>query len=481
MKSLFRAALALSLLCCLLLSSLCPAGAESPLPTETPAPPAADALPTEAPAEDDAGDAAAFVPYTTPAPDGRVHYVGTAMCQLRVRIEPSKDVNYIYSISEGDLVYILILDGKWSKVQVGEQTGYVMSPYLKDVRHYDPDTQTIGEPAEVPVGSTGALYEATADFTPNFVAYAIQTAVIYEQPDVKSRVLRKIPIYDELICESFDEDGKWGRCRYNGTIGYIQSKDLFKFDRINPYAGDIPGVINYPYMIITKHSANIYEVGDTRHRKEVLKTVNPGAVMASNGLNAEGQYTFNYWRTQGYITEDDVAYTVPVVHYDEAQPGDLIAIMTTYYAVGVHTLNFQGRNWNIYLGGTYCSTRVLQPGETWNQYSMMGPYRKSSGYHRAPVANPRKLTGFGGGTCQVNTTMYNVLLQLPIYVNHRKVHADSGIYYVPKGFDAAVGGGDINMVFTNMLPYPIRFQYMTSDGVLTVCVFRDKETQAAAD
>jgi len=64
-------------------------------------------------------------------------------------------------------------------------------------------------------------------------------------------------------------------------------------------------------------------------------------------------------------------------------------------------------------------------------------------------------------------------IQLPLLVTHRKVHAEVGIYYVPQGFDAAVGGGDINLTMENTLPYAIRYQFLNSDGVLTCCIFRE--------
>ena len=72
----------------------------------------------------------------------------------------------------------------------------------------------------------------------------------------------------------------------------------------------------------------------------------------------------------------------------------------------------------------------------------------------------------------MNTTLYNALIQVPIYINWRRVHADVGIYYCPVGFDAAVGGGSITMIYTNTLPYAIRFNYFMSDGCLTVGLFR---------
>ena len=81
--------------------------------------------------------------------------------------------------------------------------------------------------------------------------------------------------------------------------------------------------------------------------------------------------------------------------------------------------------------------------------------------------------GYGGGTCQVNTTFYVCTIQVPLLVTHRKVHAEVGMDYIPKGFDAAVGGGNINLTMKNTLPYAIRYQFMNSDGVLTCCIFRE--------
>ena len=71
-----------------------------------------------------------------------------------------------------------------------------------------------------------------------------------------------------------------------------------------------------------------------------------------------------------------------------------------------------------------------------------------------------------------NTTFYNTVIQLPLLVKHRRVHADVGMEYALQGFDAAVGGGAINLIMENTLPYAIRFQTFISDGVLTICIFK---------
>lgn len=61
------------------------------------------------------------------------------------------------------------------------------------------------------------------------------------------------------------------------------------------------------------------------------------------------------------MSEEDIAYVMPVVDWETAQPGDLISVMTTFYAVGVYSLQYQGRNWNIHLASGLISGIVLQP------------------------------------------------------------------------------------------------------------------------
>lgn len=125
------------------------------------------------------------------------------------------------------------------------------------------------------------------------------------------------------------------------------------------------------------------------------------------------------------------------------------------------------------LAGDKLSGTILQPNEELSMNDIMGPYKKSTGYMEAPIASKTVNYGYGGGTCQVNTTMYNTLLQVPLLVKHRRVHSRSGAVYAPVGFDAAVGSlSSINMIFKNTLSYPILLEYDISDNVLTCLIYR---------
>ena len=400
-----------------------------------------------------------------------ITHTAIASVALKVRRSPSKDALAGDSIPRDSFVYITELGEEWCKVRTTRMEGYVLTEYLDDITLYDLEAAEangtadleieVAEPVNAPNFTT-----SPDNFYEGYYAYAVKTAIIYLEPNELSRKIGSVPMYDQVIVS--EVSGEWCLARYENTCGFIRTSSLFKWDRIDPYVGEIPGLDIMPYLAFVNHTTTIYSMEDD----SVLKTINPGAAIAVFELDEEGRYPLPYWRTTGYIKEEDVAWLVPVKDWESAESGDLISTMSTYYAVGISTLQYQGRNWNIRLSSSMITGTILQPGEEYNQHQTIGPFSQSTGYHKAPIMKKGALWGYGGGTCQVNTTFYIATIQLPILVTHRKVHADVGIYYAKKGFDAAVGGGDINLIMTNTMPYAIRYQMFVSDGVVTCCIYK---------
>ena len=55
----------------------------------------------------------------------------------------------------------------------------------------------------------------------------------------------------------------------------------------------------------------------------------------------------------------------------------------------------------------------------------------------------------GGGNCQISTTLYNALLQVPdLKVTERHEHSNS-VPYIEKGKDSAVAYGSYDLKFVN--------------------------------
>lgn len=400
-----------------------------------------------------------------------ITHTATASVALKVRRSPSKDASAGDSIPRDSFVYILELGEEWCKVRTTRMEGYVLTQYLDDITLYDLEAAEangtadleidVAEPINAPNFTT-----SPENFHEGYYAYAVKNAVIYLEPNELSRKIGSVPIYDQVIVS--EVSGEWCLARYEDTCGFIRTSSLFKWDRIDPYVGEIPGLDIMPYLAFVNHTTTIYSMEDD----SVLKTINPGAAIAVFELDEEGRYPLPYWRTTGYIKEEDVAWLVPVKDWETAESGDLISTMSTYYAVGIYSAQYQGRNWNIRLSSSMITGTILQPGEEYNQHQTIGPFSQSTGYHKAPIMKKDALWGYGGGTCQVNTTFYIATIQLPILVTHRRVHADVGIYYAKKGFDAAVGGGSINLIMTNTMPYAIRYQMFVSDGVVTCCIYK---------
>ncbi|MBE5793432.1 MAG: hypothetical protein E7323_01975 [Clostridiales bacterium] len=399
----------------------------------------------------------------------RINYVGKASSALKVRVEPDKNARGVDSVPKNSTVYVLELVGEdWAKIKTSNTTGYVLAKYIsnmQDVSHLS--AEELDEPEELPDGSDPFVAEVT-EFKEGYKALVLTSDYIYETPTTNAPKVAHVLAAKEVIVSTVS--GDWCLMRYKNTEGYMLCSSLYMWDRLDPYAGEIPGLTVMPKIVVTNRTAEVYSMEDNSILKDY--PMPPGSCLTVYEKDALGRYRTPYHRTMGYINEDAVAYEMDVVPWEDAQPGDLIAAMTTFYAVGVTTLNYQGRNWNIYLATSMINGTVLQPGQAYDMNATIGPYRKSTGYHEAPIMSQDALTGYGGGTCQVNTTFYMTNIMLPILINHRRPHADVGIYYVPRGFDAAVGGGDINLQLTNTLPYAIRYQFFISDGVLTCCIFR---------
>ena len=107
--------------------------------------------------------------------------------------------------------------------------------------------------------------------------------------------------------------------------------------------------------------------------------------------------------------------------------------------------------------------------------AICAPYSQHNGYQYGPNISEKGF-GYGGGVCQVSTTLYNATLALPLQVEEAAVHRKSGVQYIPRGFDAAVGTYT-DLRFTNLLPYAIRLTADAQGGAVTVLIYRAEKPE----
>lgn len=115
-----------------------------------------------------------------------------------------------------------------------------------------------------------------------------------------------------------------------------------------------------------------------------------------------------------------------------------------------------------------CSTlngTTIKAGDTFSFNSIVGQPSAEKGYQEADVIVDKKVEkGYGGGNCQVSTTIYNAALEVEgIEVTERHPHKKK-VTYIEEGKDAAVSySGGLDLKFTNNTGNDIKI-YASSDN-----------------
>lgn len=124
-----------------------------------------------------------------------------------------------------------------------------------------------------------------------------------------------------------------------------------------------------------------------------------------------------------------------------------------YYATGISG-SYQ-RYSNISLASKSLNNIVLWPGEVFSYNDTVGPRTPERGYLPAPVflAGGTSI-GYGGGVCQVSSTLYNAVLDADLDIIERHPHSKP-VHYVADGKDAAVNYGSLDFKFKNNRDYPL--------------------------
>lgn len=96
------------------------------------------------------------------------------------------------------------------------------------------------------------------------------------------------------------------------------------------------------------------------------------------------------------------------------------------------------------------SLKEVQPNETFSFCDTVGKATTEKGYQKADIfVDGKKEQGLGGGNCQVSTTLYNAVLQIPeLEVIERHGHSNK-VPYIEDGKDAAVSYGAYDFKFKN--------------------------------
>lgn len=117
---------------------------------------------------------------------------------------------------------------------------------------------------------------------------------------------------------------------------------------------------------------------------------------------------------------------------------------------------------------------VLYPGEEFSVYDSIGPLDASNGYELAGAyENGTTVESYGGGVCQVSTTLYNAVIRAELEVTERFNHSMM-VDYVQPSMDAAIAGTYKNLKFKNSTEAPVYIEGYTNGGILYFTIYGEE-------
>ena len=158
-------------------------------------------------------------------------------------------------------------------------------------------------------------------------------------------------------------------------------------------------------------------------------------------------------------------WTAPETTVEELQAllfRDVLAEYTTYAGS-----NYD-RNENLRLAAEAINGTVMNPGDVFSYNGTLGERTPEKGYRPgASYVNGETVLDYGGGICQVTSTLYYCTVLADLKIVERECHGYASSY-TPLSTDATVFWGGIDFKFENNTQYPIRIEASAEYGNVTV-------------
>lgn len=117
---------------------------------------------------------------------------------------------------------------------------------------------------------------------------------------------------------------------------------------------------------------------------------------------------------------------------------------------------------------------IVKSGETFSFCNTLGPAKPEDGYKKADTfdSNGNTIQAYGGGKCQVSSTLYNAVLAGDgLTVVERNAHSGP-VYYVPKDKDACVSYGSCDFKFRNDNNFDIKMYFSNTPDSIDISIVK---------
>lgn len=129
---------------------------------------------------------------------------------------------------------------------------------------------------------------------------------------------------------------------------------------------------------------------------------------------------------------------------------------------------------NIELACDTLNGTIIKAGDTFSLWNELGCPTEEKGYRKAKAFTPDGgvKKSYGGGICQVSTTIYNAALEVEgLEVKERHEHSRD-VVYIKDGKDAAVSYKSADLKFKNTLDYDVKLEAKVENNKVKIKLIR---------
>jgi vancomycin resistance protein VanW len=160
---------------------------------------------------------------------------------------------------------------------------------------------------------------------------------------------------------------------------------------------------------------------------------------------------------------------------------NVLTKLAIYQELGTYSTSLENKDentrFNIKLASEKINGILVNPQEVFSFNKYVGPAEKVDGFKEGTIiVNSKFENGYGGGVCQVASTLYNaaLLANIPIIERYNHTIYGEANKYVPLGRDAAIFYGYKDLKFKNNLNHEIVIFAKVLGDILQFDIFGQK-------
>ncbi|MCD8364738.1 MAG: VanW family protein [Clostridiales bacterium] len=322
----------------------------------------------------------------------------------------------------------------------------------------------------------GMTYEEAQDAICDYVDEISQeTVTLYAEENSLETTLEEMG-FSEDVDATLQEALQYGRTG-NLVKQYKEQKDLDNEDKVFPLTLTVDEEQLTAYLEENTDALNqdAVDYGLTRENGGfvIIEGQNGLEVNVNESAAVIAEYFSDGWRDDAGI---ELAVTVTEPRGTEEELSKVQDVLGTYSTS--YSSSASGRKTNVANGASLINGSVVYPGETFSVYEAVSPFDAENGYALAgSYENGTTVETYGGGICQVSTTLYNAVIRAELEVVERYGHSMI-VTYVDPSADAAIAGTYKDFKFTNDTDSPIYIEGVADGSTIRFTIYGE-ETRAS--